>query len=127
MTSDIKKSEKDALSHIASIPRDEHGPVFNAPWEAQAFAMTLALYEKGVFTWTEWANTLSGSIRKGTDDRTDNGSDYYHHWLNALEQIVVEKGVTNEAQLSQLYDNWNHAAMTTPHGEPIELKAKSKL
>jgi hypothetical protein len=31
------------------------GPVFSAPWEAQAFAMVLALHERGLFTWPEWA------------------------------------------------------------------------
>ena len=37
------------------LPRNSDGPVFTAPWQAQAFAMTLALHERGVFTWPEWA------------------------------------------------------------------------
>jgi hypothetical protein len=44
-----------ALPPLAGLPQDESGPVFSAPWEAQAFAMTLALYERGIFTWPEWA------------------------------------------------------------------------
>ena len=38
---------------VPGVPRDADGPVFREPWEAQAFAMTLALYERGVFTWPE--------------------------------------------------------------------------
>jgi len=30
-----------------SIPRDEDGPVFREPWEAQAFGMMLVLHERG--------------------------------------------------------------------------------
>ena len=34
-----------AADPVAPIPRGEDGaPVFREPWEAQAFAMTLALY-----------------------------------------------------------------------------------
>jgi nitrile hydratase accessory protein len=36
--------------------------VFEEPWEAQAFAMTLALHQKGIFTWTEWARALATQI-----------------------------------------------------------------
>ena len=37
-----------AAAKIAPIPRGDDGaPVFREPWEAQAFAMTLALYEQG--------------------------------------------------------------------------------
>jgi hypothetical protein len=44
-----------ATDAVASIPRDRDGPVFRAPWEAQAFAMAVTLHERGVFTWQEWA------------------------------------------------------------------------
>jgi len=48
----------DATRAIPSIPRDAEGPVFREPWEAQAFAMALALHARGLFSWTEWAATL---------------------------------------------------------------------
>src|SRR5581483_3460572 len=49
---------RQATSAVPSIPCDAEGPVFREPWEAQAFAMALALHERGVFTWAEWAETL---------------------------------------------------------------------
>lgn len=110
------------LNAIDSIPRNESGPIFNEPWEAEAFAMTLALYEKGVFTWPEWAAVLSEEINRAqTEGDPDLGDTYYRHWLSALERIVIQQGVTDAEHLSQLYDDWNHAAHSTPHGEPIVL------
>ena len=57
-------SEAPDLSALPLIPRDESGPVFKAPWEAQAFAMTVKLHAAGHFTWTEWATALSEEIKR---------------------------------------------------------------
>ena len=51
------------LSALPALPRDDAGPVFKAPWEAQAFAMTVKLHERGVFTWREWAAALAAEFR----------------------------------------------------------------
>ena len=34
-----------ARAAVPGIPSDAEGPVFREPWEAQAFAMTLARYQ----------------------------------------------------------------------------------
>ena len=47
------------LGALPALPRDDEGPVFNAPWEAQAFAITLSLHAAGMFTWREWADALA--------------------------------------------------------------------
>ena len=75
-------------------PRDGAGPVFNAPWEAQVFSMTLALHERGLFTWTEWAQVLGAEIAAAqrTGD-PDLGDTYYRHWLAALERLLASKGI----------------------------------
>lgn len=115
--------ENEVLNIVDSIPRDDSGPVFKAPWEAEAFAMTIALYEKGVFTWPQWAKVLTNEINRAqAAGDPDLGDTYYHHWLAALERIVVEQGITSERKLASLYDNWNSAALSTPHGQPIVLK-----
>jgi nitrile hydratase accessory protein len=107
---------------VPSIPRDEGGPVFREPWEAQAFAMALALGERGVFSWTEWAATLADEIsRAQAAGDPDTGDTYYHHWLAALERIVTAKGLTTQAMLKRYHDAWDRAADRTPHGKPIEL------
>jgi nitrile hydratase accessory protein len=105
------------LTALSSIPRDEDGPVFREPWEAQAFAMAVALHGKGLFTWVEWADALSKAI-KSTDDF---GHDYYHHWLSALERLVIAKNAATLRQLHALQQSWDRAARATPHGQPIEL------
>ena len=88
---------------MPSIPRDADGPVFREPWEAQAFAMALALYERGLFTWPEWAATLGDEIKKAqAAGDPDTGETYYRHWLAALERIVAEKGVTDAAHARTL-------------------------
>lgn len=107
---------------LPGLPLDDEGPVFAAPWQAQAFAMTLALHERGLFSWNEWADTLSRTIKlaqQGGDP--DTGETYYQHWLSALEQIVTSKKLLDSAMLAQRKDDWAHAAMHTPHGQPIVL------
>jgi nitrile hydratase accessory protein len=113
-----------ATEAIPSVPRDEKGPVFREPWEAHAFAMALALYDKGLFAWTEWAAKLGEEIKKAqAAGDPDTGETYYHHWLATLERIVAEKGVTTAQALALHHDAWEHAARRTPHGKPIELRA----
>jgi nitrile hydratase accessory protein len=108
---------------LPSLPRDEGGPVFREPWEAEAFAMTVALYRRGLFTWLEWAATLAEEIKRAqAAGDPDTGDTYYHHWLNALERLVAEKGVTDRATLGRYRNAWDHAADRTPHGTPIELR-----
>jgi nitrile hydratase accessory protein len=112
-----------ATQAIPSIPCDAEGPVFREPWEAQAFAMTLHLYDRGLFKWPEWAAILGDEIKKAqAAGDPDTGETYYRHWLNALERIVAEKGVTDASTLARYHDAWDHAADRTPHGQPIELK-----
>jgi nitrile hydratase accessory protein len=108
---------------VPSIPRDDEGPVFRAPWEAQAFAMALTLHERGLFTWTEWAAALANEIKRAqAAGDPDTGETYYYHWLATLERLVAEKGVTSSETLTRYRDAWDHAADRTPHGQPIELR-----
>lgn len=103
------------IDALPGIPRDDDGPVFREPWEAQAFALAVALHERGVFTWPEWSAALGAEIRDGDED-------YYEHWLAALERLVAEKRVTDPATLARYADAWGRAAERTPHGTPIELR-----
>lgn len=113
-----------AVAAVPTIPRDIDGPVFRAPWEAQAFAMTVALHQRGVFTWAEWAAALSAQIKRAqAAGDPDTGGTYYQHWLATLENLIAEKGVTTHATLHRYRNAWDHAADRTPHGQPIELEA----
>jgi nitrile hydratase accessory protein len=108
---------------LPGLPRDDAGPVFREPWEAQAFAMTLQLYRRGLFSWPEWAATLAAEIKRAqAAGDPDTGETYYHHWLAALERLVAEKNITDRMSLARYRDAWDHAALRTPHGTPIELR-----
>ncbi len=110
------------LALLRTIPRDSEGPVFRAPWEAQAFAMAVKLHEAGHFTWKEWAARLAEEIAAAAKrGEEDDGSRYYHYWLAALERIVAEKGLVSVEELATRKDQWERAARETPHGQPIEL------
>jgi nitrile hydratase accessory protein len=109
---------------LPGIPVDAEGPVFGAPWEAQAFAMALALHERGLFNWSEWAAALAAEIKRAqAAGDADTGETYYRHWLATLESLIASKGVTTSATLHRYRDAWDHAAHRTPHGQPIELTA----
>lgn len=111
-----------ATDSVPGIPRDAQGPVFREPWQAQAFAMTLALHERGLFSWSEWAAMLGAEIKRAQRaGDPDTGETYYHHWLAALERLVGEKQIANGGDLKRYRDAWDRAADRTPHGTPIEL------
>jgi nitrile hydratase accessory protein len=92
-------------------------PVFAEPWEAQAFAMAVALQERGMFSATEWAAALGAELADG-----DPAASYYEHWLTALESLLAAKRVADQATLGEYRDAWARAAARTPHGAPIELR-----
>jgi nitrile hydratase accessory protein len=116
-------STQRATEEVRSIPRNADGPVFREPWEAQAFALALSLKERGLFTWTEWAETLGDEIKKAqAAGDPDTGETYYHHWLKTLERIVAEKGLSDAKTLARTRDAWERACERTPHGTPIELR-----
>jgi nitrile hydratase accessory protein len=99
-----------------------NAPVFNAPWEAEAFALVVTLQDRGAFTRTEWADALGDEIKRAqAAGDPDTGETYYHHWLAALERLAAAKGLADAALLSRTRHAWEHACARTPHGTPIEL------
>jgi len=116
--------EKPELPEMPGLP---HGPVFSAPWQAQAFAMTLALHERGLFSWGEWAQALSQAIaRAQAAGDPDLGDTYYCHWLDALETLLLAKGLAHADTLHALEHAWEDAAERTPHGQTIELRPEER-
>jgi nitrile hydratase accessory protein len=112
------------LSTLPRLPRDEEGPVFAEPWQAQAFALAVKLSEQGHFTWTEWAAALADEVKAAADrGEPDDGSRYYEYWLAALERLVAAKGLVGPVALLERKEAWADAYRHTPHGKPIELRA----
>ena len=118
----------DAAARFASsplLPRDAEGPVFAEPWQAQAFAIAVQLSAEGYFTWTEWTTVLGEQLQAAANrGEPDNGSRYFEHWLAALEHLVVEKKLADLTALSERQEAWADAYRHTPHGQPVELRAK---
>lgn len=126
MSAPESRSDSERLASLPRLPRDEGGPVFAEPWQAQAFALAVKLSEQGYFTWKEWAAALANELKLAADrGEPDDGSHYYEHWLAALERLVTGKGLTDQAALLQRKEAWAEAYRHTPHGKPVELRAAS--
>ena len=118
----------DRLADLPRLPRDEGGPLFAEPWQAQAFALAVRLSAQGYFTWKEWAATLADEL-KGAADRgePDDGSRYYEYWLAALERMVTSKRLADSRELLTRKEEWADAYRHTPHGKPVELRKRTTL
>ena len=117
--------EAERLSVLPQIPRDEHGPVFAEPWQAQAFALAVKLSEQGYFTWKDWAAALAEEIKAAAArGEVDDGSRYYDYWLAALERLVTQRGLTDAGSLVERKKAWAEAYRHTPHGKPVELRQR---
>jgi nitrile hydratase accessory protein len=114
----------ETLAALPRLPRDEGGPVFAEPWQAQAFALAVRLSQQGYFTWKEWAAALAAELKAAADrGEPDDGTRYYEHWLAALERLVTEKNLTDRNALLERKQAWADAYRHTPHGKPVELGA----
>ncbi len=106
----------------------EPGPidpqVFDEPWQAEAFALVVHLHDRGAFTWTEWADALTAEIG-AVDARSepDDGSQYFHQWLAALERLALKQGLAEPEALAIRKEAWADAYRQTPHGRPVVLGA----
>lgn len=117
-------SDAERLAALPRLPRDDTGPVFSEPWQAQAFALAVKLSEAGHFTWKEWTQTLGAEFASAAArGEPDDGSHYYEHWLAALERLVTEKGLTARKELAERKEEWEDAYLHTPHGMPVVLGA----
>jgi nitrile hydratase accessory protein len=118
--------DSDTLAALPRLPRDDGGPIFAEPWQAQAFALAVRLSAQGHFTWKEWAATLADELKADASrGEPDDGSRYYHCWLAALESLVVSKRLSDAVALSAQKEAWAEAYRRTPHGKPVELENES--
>ena len=110
------------LATLPTLPRNEDGPVFAEPWQAQAFALAVKLSEQGHFSWKTWARTLADELARAEGrGEPDDGSQYYRHWVSALERLVVARGLSEQSALAERKAAWADAYLHTPHGQPVEL------
>lgn len=96
------------------------GPTFAAPWQAQAFALAVALHQNGAFTWPEWADALGSELARNAQQGQD---DYYAAWLAALERLSTDRDLASRSALEDRKRAWAKAYLRTPHGHPVVLEA----
>ncbi len=122
------KVDPERLAALPPLPKDNDGPVFAEPWQARAFALAVKLSEQGHFTWKEWADTLGNELKAAEDrGKPDDGSQYYFHWVAALERLVTEKGLADHLGLAERKKAWADAYRHTPHGQPVVLRDRRVL
>ena len=115
-------SEQRLRNFLPESLTDGGEPVFAEPWQAQVFAMTVGLFERGLFSWPEWTHAFSAKRAERTAESEDpDSSFYYHDWLAALETLVSERAGIESSSLSDLRDRWEEAYRSTPHGEKVTL------
>jgi len=123
----LTQPDSERLNDLPRLPRDEAGPVFAEPWEAQAFALAVQLSEQGYFAWKEFAAALADELKAAAGrGEPDDGSHYYQHWLAALERLAAAKGLTDQSAMLARKEAWADAYRHTPHGKPVELGAGSR-
>ncbi|WP_299623941.1 nitrile hydratase accessory protein [uncultured Tateyamaria sp.] len=97
-------------------------PVFEAPWHAQLFALTVHLNEAGRFEWSDWAARFGATLKRhGLARALNGGDDYFNAWLETLELLMAEDGHADATELATTRDAWEAAYLRTPHGAPVTL------
>jgi nitrile hydratase accessory protein len=111
-----------ADSALTGIQRDETDRTFDAPWQAQAFALVVRLSKTGYFGWDEWVRVFSREIARSPSRAGESENDaYYRQWLDALEEIIVKRGLLAPGDAQERASEWRAAYVRTPHGQPVEL------
>lgn len=97
------------------------GPVFEAPWQARAFAIAVALADEH-YAWSDFN-------RRFTDEKEIPGSSnvseaaYYERWLRALQQLLEEEGLVGPDELAaraaefEAGDRTAHEFVEGQHGD----------
>ena len=102
---------------------DAPAPVFEEPWHAQVFAITVALNEAGVFQWTDWADRFGAMLKQhGLTRDLNGGSDYFHAWIETLEDFLADQKIALSNDLQVLKSAWVQAYLQTPHGQPVKIQ-----
>ncbi len=87
------------LDGEAALPRKNGELVFASPWEGRAFGLAVLLSDKGAYAWNEFRERLVWEIANGDDA-------YYESWLDALQSLLLARGVVTADEVSQRADEY---------------------
>ncbi len=84
-----------ALPDDLDQPRDNGELVFDAPWQARAVALAVALIAQLGLPWDEFRSRLIAAVAEDPD------RPYYESWTVALEDLVVGLELASPATLGE--------------------------
>lgn len=84
----------------AALPRQSGELIFQDPWEGIAFAMAVALCERGHYEWAAFQERLISQIAEADQQEPDVRPTYYECWLTAFEKLLVDTGLLSQKKLS---------------------------
>ena len=79
---------------FGAVEVEEHEPVFHADWERRVFAFDFLAGSADLYTSPEFRSAIE---RMAPVDYL--GTSYYEHWLVAIEQALLDKGVASREEL----------------------------
>lgn len=79
---------------------EAHEPVFQAPWEARAFAIVNHLATSEHYSWSEWTDYLVHEISV-TEQTSPGSKTYYEQWVDACEKLLMAKGLLDSVLIDQ--------------------------
>jgi nitrile hydratase accessory protein len=94
-----------------ALPRKNGELAFEAPWEARAFGLAVAMNESGLYAWRDFSQGLAAEIAAA--EREGAASSYYERWLASLEKLVIARGLTTRAEL----DAWTAKQALNDHDD----------
>jgi len=88
----VRGADRDRLGALDEGDR----PTFEAPWQARAFGVAVALTDEGRrWDWEAFQNRLVDETGASGDSADDHEAAYYRAWLRALERFAVGEGLVD--------------------------------
>jgi len=85
------------MDEQVALPRKNGELVFEAPWEARAFGLAVALNEAGVYPWRDFSQGLAAET--ATLEQQGVHASYYERWLETLEKLAIAQGLVTLDEL----------------------------
>ena len=101
-----------AIAQMENLPRRNGELVFEAPWQARAFGIAVALCQEQGIEWDAFRSNLIDEIATWERDHAASGTDgwdYYERWLASLERFVLERELVAAAEVEARVAHIAHA------------------
>ena len=82
------------MQGFGPVRPEANEPLFHAPWEREALAITVAMGACG-----QWNIDISRSARESLPPAQYLGSTYYAIWLAGLEKLMLQRGMVSATEL----------------------------